>query len=161
MFHKPPLNFWHPACVLATWGGAGLMRPAPGTWGSAAALPFAWILAYIGGWPLLAVGVVVVFAIGWWAAQVYETADGGKDPSSVVIDEVAGQWLTLLPAKADPVLYLAGFVLFRIFDIIKPWPVKLADRRVRGGLGIMVDDILAAIYAGALLLAWQYWQTKG
>ena len=71
----------------------------------------------------------------------------------VVIDEIAGQWLVLLPAPLDPLAYASAFVLFRAFDIWKPWPVRWADRRVRGGLGIMLDDLLAAVYAILGLLA--------
>ena len=79
---------------------------------------------------------------------------GQDDPGAVVIDEVAGQWLTLLPAATTVWWHwLAGFALFRFFDIVKPWPVGWADRRVKGGLGVMVDDIIAGAYAGVLLYA--------
>ena len=74
-----------------------------------------------------------------------------EDPGAIVIDEVAGQWLVLVAAPLDPLAYALAFLLFRIFDIWKPWPVRWADRHVKGGLGIMLDDILAAIYAVALL----------
>lgn len=161
MITPAPLPLRHPACLLATWGGAGLLRPAPGTWGSLAALPFAWAIAYVGGWPVLAAAAVIVFLIGCWSAQVFETAAGGKDPGSVVIDEVAGQWLTLLPAATDPLLFAVGFVLFRIADIVKPWPANVADRRIAGGFGIMADDVVAAAYAGAVLLALRLWLYGG
>lgn len=77
---------------------------------------------------------------------------GTDDPKEVVVDEVAGQWLVLAAIPADPALFALGFVLFRIFDIFKPWPVRWADRQVGGGLGIMLDDLLAALY-GALILS--------
>ena len=75
-----------------------------------------------------------------------------RDPGAIVIDEVAAQWLVLLPAPLDPLSYAAAFVLFRIFDIWKPWPVRWADRRLSGGLGIMLDDLLAAVYAVLVFL---------
>jgi phosphatidylglycerophosphatase A len=74
-------------------------------------------------------------------------ASATKDPSAIVIDEVAGQWLVLLGAAPNPLSYVLAFVLFRVFDIWKPWPVSWADRRLAGGLGIMLDDLLAAVYA--------------
>lgn len=74
------------------------------------------------------------------------------DPGEIVIDEVAGQWLALLSAPLTPLAYALVFLLFRIFDICKPWPVRWADRQVPGGLGIMLDDLLAAVYAALALL---------
>ncbi|MDP6345049.1 MAG: phosphatidylglycerophosphatase A [Alphaproteobacteria bacterium] len=156
-FRKPALPLADPAGLLATWFGCGLLRPASGTWGSLAALPFAWALVAVGGWPALAATALAAFAVGCWAADRYERADGGKDPGAVVIDEVAGQWLVLIPAPLDPLYYLAGFALFRLFDIFKPWPANWAERRFAGGLGIMLDDVFAAAYGFAALLAWRLW----
>lgn len=135
-----------PAGILATWFGSGLLPKAPGTWGSLAALPFAWVIQYYTGWMGLAVASVLVFIIGCWAASVFEEKAGVKDPGAVVIDEVAGQWMVLIPAGLDPLLYLIGFGLFRLVDIFKPWPACWADKNVHGGVGIMLDDVLAAIY---------------
>lgn len=148
---KQRLSLRKPAVVLATWGGSGLLPGAPGTWGSLAALPFAWGLMFWGGPLLLAAAALTVFAAGIWAAESYMRTTGEKDPGAIVVDEVAGLWLTLLPAGTDPLLFLAGFGLFRLFDILKPWPVSWADRRVGGGLGVMLDDVLAGLY-GALVL---------
>lgn len=145
----------HPAFWLATWFGSGLLRPAPGTWGSLAALPPAWLLVHLGGVPLLAAGIVAVSLAGWWAAERY-TGGGKSDPGEVVIDEVAGQWVVLLAAPLDLGYYAAGFVLFRALDITKPWPASWADRKLPGGLGIMLDDILAAGYGLAALLVFRY-----
>jgi phosphatidylglycerophosphatase A len=89
---------------------------------------------------------------GWWAAATVAKAEGIEDPAEIVIDEVAGQWLVLVAAPPSPLAYSLAFLLFRIFDIWKPWPVRWAERRVKGGLGIMLDDILAAVYAALLLL---------
>jgi len=154
---KAPLPLSHPACLLATWFGAGLLRPAPGTWGSLAALPFAWGIVYYAGPIALAVATVVVFALGIWAGGVYEQAGGGKDSGMVVIDEVAGQWLVLIVAPLDPWYYLAGFLLFRLCDIAKPWPANWAERRFTGGLGIMMDDIMAALYGLLAIAGFRYW----
>ena len=137
---------------LATWFGAGLMPKAPGTWGSLAALPFAWVIQHYGGPWALAGATLGVFLVGWWASACYVAASGASDPGAVVIDEVAGQWLTLLPAAAMVWWHWAlGFVLFRAFDIAKPWPIGWADRRIKGGLGVMLDDVIAGVYAGAIL----------
>lgn len=148
----PPLAAADPAAWIATWFGAGLLPKAPGTWGSLAALPFAWAIhAHLGqGW--LAAGAVLLFAVGVWAAERYRRHDGVQDPQAVVVDEVVGQWL-VLAVLPHPELwsYAIGFALFRLFDVWKPWPVSWADRHVKGGLGIMLDDALAAAY-GALLL---------
>jgi phosphatidylglycerophosphatase A len=141
------LPFGHPAVLLATWFGTGLLPITPGTWGSLAALPFAWAIRSHVGTTGLAVATVIVFAIGWWVAATVVKVSAIEDPSAVVIDEVAAQWLVLLPAPLDPLAYAVAFVLFRIFDIWKPWPVRWADRHVKGGLGIMLDDLLAAVYA--------------
>jgi len=138
--------------LIATGFGTGLSPFAPGTCGSLAALPFAWgvrsHLATVG----IAAATVIVFIIGWWAAAVVAKASGVEDPGAIVVDEIAAQCLVLVPAPLDPLAYALGFVLFRIFDIWKPWPARWADREVKGGLGIMLDDLLAAIYA--VLLLW-------
>ena len=157
---QPParLPFWHPACLLATWFGAGLLPKAPGTWGSLAALPFAWVIHARLGLIGLAAATAGLFVVGWWAASVYAgRSHGGPDPGPVVIDEVAGQWLTLLAAPLDWRFYAAGFLLFRAADIWKPWPVRWADRRLKGGLGVMLDDALAAAYAAAALYLLSIW----
>ncbi|NKB58682.1 MAG: phosphatidylglycerophosphatase A [Alphaproteobacteria bacterium] len=142
---------------MATWFGIGHLPKAPGTWGSLAALPFAWALSIWGGPLILAAAAVIVFALGVWAAERLERAGGDKDPGHVVIDEVAGQWLTLAAVPADPILYGLGFVLFRVMDITKPWPANWLDRNISGGLGVMLDDIAAGAYAGiALYLIAEY-----
>ncbi|SDG95256.1 phosphatidylglycerophosphatase A family protein [Roseospirillum parvum] len=144
------------AHLLAIWFGCGLSPKAPGTVGSLAALPLAALLAWLGGPWLLAGATLVVAGVGWWASAEEARSSGDADPSRVVIDEVAGQWLTLIALPLDPLAYLIGFAAFRLFDITKPWPVGWADRRLKGGLGIMVDDLLAGCYAAALsgLVLW-------
>jgi len=141
----------HPAVLLATWFGVGLIPIAPGTWGSLAALPFAWAILSLWGATGLAIAIAIVFFAGWWAAATVSKAGAIKDPGFVVIDEVAGQWLALLAAPRDPLAWVLAFLLFRIFDIWKPWPVRWADQDITGGLGVMLDDLLAAVYAALVL----------
>jgi phosphatidylglycerophosphatase A len=124
----------------------------PGTWGSLAALPCAWLISDLWGTLGLAIAIAIVLAVGRWAAGTVAKASPVADPAAIVIDEVAGQWLALLPAPLAPLPYAAGFVIFRIFDIWKPWPVSWVDRNVTGGLGIMLDDLLAAVYALLVLM---------
>jgi phosphatidylglycerophosphatase A len=138
--------------VLGTWFGAGLLPVVPGSWGSLAALPCAWVIRSLWGVAGLALAAVIVFAAGCWAAATIAKASGVRDPGAIVIDEVAAQWLVLLPAPLDPLSYAVAFLLFRIFDIWKPWPVRWADRRLSGGLGVMLDDLLAAVYAVLVFL---------
>jgi phosphatidylglycerophosphatase A len=95
---------------------------------------------------------VAIFIVGWWASEQVVREDGAEDPGWIVIDEVAGQWLTLL---LTPPSFL-GLALFRLFDIVKPWPASWADRQVKGGLGIMLDDILAGLMA-LIVLAIVQW----
>ncbi len=158
-FAKPPdgLPFWHPACLLSTWFGAGLLPHIPGTWGSAAALPFAWLIASEFGTTGLVVAAAAAFGVGVWAAGIYVQRSGIPDPGPVVIDEVAGQWVTLAFAPVSPLAYLVGFLLFRAFDVLKPWPAGWADRRVAGGFGAMLDDMLAAFYACAIMFLLERW----
>jgi len=142
----------HPAAWIATWFGAGLLPAMPGTWGSLAALPGAWAITALAGRAALAAAAALAFAVGCWAAAVVARASGRDDPGFIVIDEVAAQWLILVAAPLDWRAYAAAFLLFRVFDIAKPWPARLIERRVAGGLGIMLDDVAAAFYAVVLML---------
>ncbi|MCW8834794.1 MAG: phosphatidylglycerophosphatase A [Rhodospirillales bacterium] len=139
--------------IVATWFGVGFLPKAPGTWGSLAALPLAWAVHQYGGATALAVCSVILFGIGWVASEIYINNKSVEDPSEIVVDEVVGQWITLIVVPMSPFTLIAGFVLFRVFDIFKPWPVSLADSKVKGGLGVMLDDVLAGIYAAATLFA--------
>lgn len=143
--------------LIATFFYVGYMRPFSGTWGSAAALPAAWALFLLGGWALVAALVPVAFALGWWATAEVTRGQADHDPSEVVIDEVAGQWIALLPvligashSGADVLAlwpgWLTAFFAFRFFDILKPGPIGWADRQ-HGPLGVMLDDIFAGIAA--------------
>ena len=146
------LPWWHPAALIATGFGLGLLPLMPGSWGSLAALPCAWAIRSLGGTVALAAAAAFAFAIGCWTSEKVARASGQHDPGFIVIDEVAAQWLVLLAAPTAPLPYALAFVLFRTFDIWKPWPVQWADRHVKGGLGIMLDDLFAAVYAMISLL---------
>ena len=141
--------------LLATGLGAGLLPRAPGTWGSLLATLLAWPMAIIWGQAGLLIAAIAVFLIGIPVSSAYVEQTGRDDPGEVVIDEFAGQWLTLVVAVTatgpNVVLFVAGFLLFRVFDVIKPWPIRMVDQRVKGGFGIMIDDVLAAVPAGVLL----------
>ena len=146
--------FAHPAGWIASGFGSGLSPFASGTAGSAAAL-IPWFALRMLDWPLYLGAVALAFAIGVWASGVVIAKLGIEDPSVVVWDEFVGQWITLLPLVVAPrggTWVVVAFVLFRIFDVWKPWPASWADRSVKGGLGAMLDDVIAGIYA-ALTLA--------
>ena len=144
-------NF-HPATILATWFWIGLAPKAPGTWGSLAALPLAWLIQHFGGPVALAAFCLAVTAIGIWAAGHHCTRLETHDPGEIVIDEVAGQSIAclLLPTEHWS-LYVAAFALFRFFDIVKPWPISLLDRHGRGGLRVMQDDLAAGLLVCVLM----------
>ena len=140
--------------MLATLGPVGRFRPAPGSWGSAAAVLVAAGLVQLGGWTL-EIAALIVCVLGVRAADIYDRETGSKDASDIVIDEVAGQWITLLVVPFDWRWWIAAFVAFRLFDILKPGPVRLAER-LPGGYGVMADDIVAGALAAAYLLALQW-----
>lgn len=153
------------AQLVGTVFGIGYLKPAPGTWGSLAALPLTYLLHQIGGFPLVLVSVAAIYALGLWATTVLTAQSDSDDPSEIVIDEVAGQIVALLPLSysawsmdlAITALWpgwLAGFLLFRLFDILKPGPVGWADRR-HDATGVMLDDVVAGMFAalGVVVLA--------
>jgi phosphatidylglycerophosphatase A len=152
---KPRLGlpFRHPAVVIATGFGVGLLPVTPGSWGSLLALPFAWAIVAAAGKIGLAVAVLCALALGTWAANRVIAESGLHDPGAIVVDEIAGQWIVLLGAPQRFWTYALAFLFFRLFDILKPWPVGWADRKVGGGFGVMLDDLLAAVYAVLVLLA--------
>lgn len=155
-----PPSFKHPSTWLATWFGCGLMPKAPGTWGSLGALPVGLALFHFMGFWNFMIGIILVTLIGYWAADRYDKASGSHDNKAIVIDEVAGQWIALLPVLhfvgISPLLILCAFVLFRIFDVLKPWPVSFFDKKIGGALGVMGDDVIAGLYAAGCLLGLIY-----
>jgi phosphatidylglycerophosphatase A len=141
----------HPAKFIGTWFGVGLSPKAPGTVGSIAALPFAYVIQVYAGNVALFAAAIVAFVVGCIACEKYLPYTDKLDPREMVIDEVHGQWLLLAFMYPTLTSYVIGLVLFRLFDIIKPWPISVADRNIHGGFGVMFDDTLAALYP--LLLA--------
>lgn len=144
------------ANLIATLGGVGHVRLAPGTLASAVAAVAAYVLAQAS---VLAVAAALVLALaaGFWAVGVYLDGTKSSDPGEVVIDEVCGQWLALLFAPVDPVFYAVGFLAFRFFDIAKPWPISWAERHFKGAMGVMADDVLAGLAAGVVLVVLVKW----
>lgn len=149
--------------LIATMARIGYMRPAPGTWGSAASVPLFWALHETLGVPGTVVGILVAFIAGLWATQEMTRGTEDHDPSYIVIDELVGQWIALLPVSIGsamagaPVLALwpawpTAFIAFRLFDIWKPGPVGWADRR-GDALGVMLDDVIAGIFAALVVVA--------
>jgi phosphatidylglycerophosphatase A len=150
-------KFW------ATFFYVGLLRPAPGTWGSAAAVIAAWGIIEWRGYIGLAVLTLIMFVLGWAVTAMETKGKDDHDPSEIVIDEVVGQWIALLPVAVGlshsgasfwtlwPGVVTA-FLAFRAFDILKPGPVGWADRK-EGPLGVMLDDVIAGVMAALVVMA--------
>ncbi|UTA47520.1 phosphatidylglycerophosphatase A [Simiduia sp. 21SJ11W-1] len=140
-----------PRLLLALGFGSGLAPKAPGTFGTLAALPLAWLLqAYLPTWGVSLV-IVAAFALGVYVCDYAGRWLGVSDHGAIVWDEFVGLWIALLWVPMSLGWWLYGFVLFRLFDIAKPWPIGWADRRLKGGLGVMLDDVLAGLMALAVL----------
>jgi phosphatidylglycerophosphatase A len=140
-----------PAVLLVTGFGSGFLKPAPGTWGSLVALVLWWLLLADLGLPLQLLVLAGTVVTGTWFTHRVGVRYGVHDDPAIVVDEFAGLWLALLAAPATPAAALSGFLLFRAFDIAKPWPVGWADRRVSGATGVMLDDLLAGGLAAVVL----------
>lgn len=143
--------------AIASFFYVGFLKPAPGTWGSLAALPVAYAILLIGGFWLLLAATVAAFALGLWATRKLTEDATDHDPSWIVIDEVVGQWIALFPVGYGAMMmsvefwrlwpgWVSGFVLFRLFDIWKPWLVGRADRR-GDAMGVMLDDVIAGVFS--------------
>lgn len=149
------------ALIIATFFGAGLSPKAPGTAGSFATLPLAFLIAYFYGRDGIILAAAISFFIGTWATNQLTKNSDEKDPSKVVIDETAGQLMSFvlvapylhnnLNIKVF-IIYLFGFALFRFFDIVKMGPVKWADTKIKNAWGVMLDDIFAGIFAAIVLM---------
>lgn len=143
----------HPAGWIATSFGSGLVPRAQGTFGSAVALLpwwFVWRDLPLPGYGLM---LILSFAVGVWACGESSRRIGFPDHRSLVWDEFVGQWIALLPVLLAPWWWMvAGFVLFRVFDVWKPWPISWMDARIKGGAGVMIDDVVAGLFAAIVLI---------
>lgn len=139
-----------PVHLVAFGFGTGLSPYAPGTFGTLVGIPFVLLMAPLGLAAQLGV-VFVGFLLGIYVCGESARRLGVHDHGGIVWDEVVGYAVTMLAVPAEPLWMLAGFALFRLFDIWKPWPIREADHSLKGGLGIMLDDVLAGIFAGATL----------
>lgn len=140
-----------PAGWLACGFGSGLAPVAQGTFGSLAAI-LPWLLLRELSLPFNLLVIAAGFAIGVWACDVAGRKLGVDDHRSLVWDEFIGQWIALLPALLAPWWAIVlGFALFRLFDVWKPWPIRYFDRHLKGGLGVMVDDVMAGLFAAVVL----------
>jgi len=141
----------NPIHFLSTGFGAGLSPVAPGTVGTLVAVPLYYFISDL-SWQIYLLIVLVGFFTGIYLCQQTADALGVHDHGGIVWDEIIGYWITMsLVPDASWLWMLAGFITFRFFDILKPWPIKQADARLKGGFGIMFDDVLAAVYAMAVL----------
>jgi phosphatidylglycerophosphatase A len=144
-----------PVHLLAFGFGLGLAPKAPGTVGTLLGVVFAWLALDLDLMVQIGIGVAM-FIVGIWICGDSSKRIGQHDPGGIVWDEIAAMYLTLLVAPTTITAWILAFVLFRVFDIVKPWPIRDLDHRMGGGLGIMLDDLVAALYA-AILLALYGW----
>ncbi|HSX50258.1 MAG TPA: phosphatidylglycerophosphatase A [Cellvibrio sp.] len=140
----------NPNHLFAFGFGSGLVKKAPGTFGTLAAIPFFLLLQNL-SWPLYLSWLLVAFALGVFWCDRSSKALGVHDHGGIVWDEFVGFWITMFMAPSGWIWILLGFFLFRFFDILKPWPINWLDKKVHGGFGIMIDDTLAGIYALVVL----------
>ena len=138
------------ALFVATGGYVGYVPIAPGTFGSALGLGLLWGMRPFGDVRLDIVVIVIVLVLGVWSGSVAERYAGRVDPGIVVIDEVAGMLITMLLIPVTAISVVAGFLVFRALDILKPWPARRLER-LPGGFGIMADDVMAAVYGNLVM----------
>lgn len=147
------LSGFEPFYLLCTWFQSGRIRPASGSWGSLAAMPFCWIVSMLGGPFLLMAVAATLYVAGIWAIHRYAAHSTHPDPSEIVIDEVIGMlvvWMFIPDSHLG--MALAGFVMFRLFDSIKRGPVGWCDKTIKGAHGVIIDDIMAGLMTGLVLL---------
>lgn len=142
--------FANPNHFFAFGFGSGLAPKAPGTFGTLAAVPIYWLIQDL-NWPLYLSWLLVTFALGVLWCDRSSKALGVHDHGGIVWDEFVGYWITMFMAPAGWLWIIIGFVLFRLFDIVKPWPIRWLDQKVHGGFGIMLDDLAAGIFAAVCL----------
>jgi len=145
-----------PVLFLAFGFGSGLAKKAPGTCGTVAAIPI-YLLLVLTGLPIYSLLTIIITVVGIWICGQAADKLGEHDFGGIVWDEVAGYLITMWLVPFSWQTALAGFVLFRLFDIVKPWPIIWLDQHVQGGFGIMIDDVLAGIFAGGVLWLAVHW----
>ncbi len=158
MKQKNSLPSWvwkRPDSFCACGFGTGAASYAPGTFGTLAGLPFYWAMHML-SLPVYLLIVVILFIFGVWICERTAKALQVHDHPGIVWDEIVGFLVTMILAPQGWIWWLAGFLLFRVFDIFKPWPIKILDQRVGGGFGIMIDDVLAGIFAAICLQLLHY-----
>jgi len=148
-------NLRHPAHLLATCFGVGLLRPAPGTWGTLAGLLTWYFLPQAHPWIWLILPLFIL--LSWFVCELANKTSDSGDHSSIVIDEVAGILVTLAFVPHTLLAYGLAFFLFRLFDIWKPWPISWVDQNMKGGWGILFDDLIAGFFAGAIIFTLFYY----
>ena len=144
-------NLRKPTHLLATWFGIGLLRPAPGTWGTLAGALLWFFLPHAHNWIWLILPLYILLA--WYVCAEVNKDSDSDDHSSIVIDEVAGVLVALAFVPHTALAYFGAFSLFRLFDIWKPWPISWVDENIKGGWGILFDDLLAGLFAGVILFS--------
>jgi len=145
------VSLLNPVHLLALGFGSGLAPKMPGTFGTLAALPLVVMLSYFSSFAAYLIVTILVSIVGIWICGKAAADMGVHDDSSIVWDEIAGMLITMLAVPLSWQTLLLGFALFRFFDIMKPWPISYLDKHVDGGFGIMVDDVLAGLFAVACL----------
>ena len=160
---KHPFNLKNPIHILALGLGSGLLKPAPGTWGTLIAVPLYYPLSLLSLQHYI-LAVFIAFLAGIYFCGKTASDIGVHDHGSIVWDEFVGLWITLafIPVEHHWYWVVAGFIFFRFFDIVKPFPISILDRKLHGGIGIMLDDVIAGFYAMAcIVIAEEVWHFYG
>ena len=142
-------NLKKPSHLFAAWFGVGLIQPAPGTWGSLVGLLIWYFAEFLHSSINIILPIFILFS--WLVCSQASKDSDFKDHSAIVIDEVAGMLVALSFVAHELIIYLWAFLLFRLFDIWKPWPISWVDKNVAGGLGILLDDLIAGLFAGGII----------
>jgi phosphatidylglycerophosphatase A len=142
-------NLKKPSHLFAAWFGIGLIQPAPGTWGSLVGLLIWYFAEFLHSSINIILPIFILFS--WLVCSQASKDSDFKDHSAIVIDEVAGMLVALSFVSHGIVTYLCAFLLFRLFDIWKPWPISWVDKNVAGGFGILLDDLIAGLFAGGII----------
>jgi len=144
------LKLSNPIHLAAVGFGSGLAKKAPGTFGTLAAVPFYYLFSFLSLDIYIAV-LLVSSVLGFWICQITSRDMGVHDHGSIVWDEFVGYWITMVMVPFSVQWAIVGFVLFRFFDILKPFPISWLDKKVAGGFGIMIDDIVAGLFSAVVL----------